>query len=96
MKWLDRILRGSDAPVDPPRGDPARIAEVERVLARIKPLLAQDGGDVRLIAVEEDDVILAWSGACRSCASQADTLRAGIEPTLKRDVTWIASVRAAS
>jgi len=96
VKWLDRILRGSDAAVEPPRGDSARIAEIERVLARIKPMLAQDGGDVRLVAVEGDDVVLAWSGACRSCASQADTLRAGIEPTLKREVPWIASVRAAN
>lgn len=96
MKWLERILRGGEAPVEPARGDAARIAEVERVLARIAPLLAQDGGDVRLVAVEGDDVVLAWSGACRSCASQADTLRAGIEPTLKRDIGWIASVRAAN
>ena len=93
MKWLERILGSERAPRDPARGDPARVAEVERVLARLAPLLAADGGDVRLVAVEGDAVVLAWDGACRSCGSRADTLRGGIEPALRAELAWLGEVR---
>ena len=96
MKWLDRILGLERPEREPARGDPERIAQVERVLARIAPLLAADGGEVRLVAVEGDTVLLDWSGACRSCSAQADTLQRGIEPTLRAEVPWITAVRAAA
>jgi Fe-S cluster biogenesis protein NfuA len=95
VKWLDRILGLEHPEREPARGDPQRIAEVERVLARIAPLLAADGGEVRLVAVEGDAVVLAWSGACRSCSAQAETLQRGIEPALRAELPWITGVRAA-
>lgn len=94
MKWLDRILGLAPETAAPPRGDALRIAQVEGVLAPLRPLLAADGGEVRLVAVEGDDVVLRWSGACRSCASQAETLQRGIEPRLRAALPWIAAVRA--
>ncbi|MCY2961055.1 MAG: NifU family protein [Planctomycetota bacterium] len=70
------------------------MAEVERVLARLAPILAADGGDVRLVEVAEDVVVLAWGGACRSCGSRADTLQRGIEPELRAHLPWLAAVRS--
>lgn len=98
MNWLDRFLesvRGAEAP-DPPRGDPGRVAEVQRVLARVSPLLAADGGEVRLVEVDGDTVVLAWSGACRSCGARSETLQRGIEPELRASLPWLAAVRAAA
>lgn len=96
MKWLDRILGLEPEEREPPRGDPVRIAQVESVLARVAPLLALDGGEVRLVAVEGDEIVLDWRGACRSCSSKADTLQRGIEPQLRAELPWLANVRATS
>jgi len=100
VKWLERILdsvRGDDErAAEPPRGDPERVAEVQRVLARVSPVLAADGGDVRLVEVDGDTVVLAWAGACRSCGSRSDTLQRGIEPELRAHLPWLAGVRSAT
>ncbi|MBL8863396.1 MAG: NifU family protein [Planctomycetes bacterium] len=93
MNWLARILGRARAESAPPAGDPARVAEVERVLAQCAPALALDGGAVELVAVEGDDVVLRWSGACRSCSAQHETLSGGIEPWLRRDLAWLGRVR---
>jgi len=94
VKWLERVFgldRGAD---DPPRGDAQRVAEVQRVLARVAPLLAADGGEVRLVEVDGDAVVLAWGGACRSCGSRAETLQRGIEPELRASLAWLSAVRS--
>jgi Fe-S cluster biogenesis protein NfuA len=96
VKWLERIL-GSDRDAhEPPRGDPERIAQVERVLARVAPILAADGGEVRLVEVDGDAVVLAWGGACRSCGARSETLQRGLEPELRANLPWLADVRSAS
>lgn len=96
MKWLERILGSGHDAHEPARGDPERIAQVERVLARVAPLLAADGGEVRLVEVDGDAVVLAWGGACRSCGARSETLQRGIEPELRASLPWLAAVRSAS
>ncbi len=96
MKWLDRILGLEPETNEPPRGDALRVAEVSSILERLAPVLAADGGEVRLVAVEGDDVVLAWRGACRSCSSRSDTLQLGIEPRLRAELGWVRNVRAAT
>jgi Fe-S cluster biogenesis protein NfuA len=54
-------------------------ADVEAVLQRIRPALALDGGDVRLISIVGNDVCLELLGSCRTCTSGPMTLRYGIE-----------------
>ncbi len=94
MKWLDRILKLDRGADEPARGDPERVAEVQRVLARVSPVLAMDGGEVRLVEVDGDVVVLAWGGACRSCGSRAETLQRGIEPELRANLPWLTGVRS--
>jgi NifU-like protein len=94
VKWLDRLLGSNPEPDAPVRGDPARVIAAQRVLDRMTPLIAADGGDVRLVAVEGDDVVLEWRGACKSCSAQADTLQGALEPELRNALPWLAHVRS--
>ncbi len=52
----------------------------------IRPRLTQDGGDVELIDVVDDKVIVSLRGACSSCRASAVTLKDVVEATLKEHV----------
>lgn len=56
---------------------------VERTLARVRPFLKADGGDVTVVDVEGDDVAIRLSGACARCPHAALTLHFGIEEALR-------------
>ena len=75
-----------------PAGDPARVREVELVLDELRPALAIDGGDVRLVEVFEDGVRLRFVGACSGCGSQGETLRHALVPRLRERLPWIERV----
>lgn len=52
----------------------------------IRPRLTQDGGDIELIDVQGDKVIVSLRGACSSCRASALTLKDVVEATLKEHV----------
>lgn len=52
----------------------------------IRPRLTQDGGDVELIDVVDNKVIVSLRGACSSCRASAVTLKDVVEATLKEHV----------
>ena len=59
--------------------------KVQTVLEKIRPTLQADGGDVTLIAVEEDGTVkVQLTGACGSCPMSTMTLKNGIERLLKQ------------
>lgn len=94
MSWLERLAAGwglGDAQ-SPPEGDPDRIAEVQRVLDELRPLLAADRGDVRLLAVGTDSVRLRMLGACASCHLLESTRRELLEPRLRAALPWVREV----
>jgi len=56
------------------------IDEVKKVLEKVRPYLQQDGGDVEVINVSEDNIVeVKLLGACNGCPMSMMTLRAGIE-----------------
>jgi len=69
--------------------------KVEVALARIRPALQADGGDVELIDVEEGVVKVKLTGACGCCPMSTMTLRNGIERLLRQEVPEIKEVVAA-
>jgi Fe-S cluster biogenesis protein NfuA len=93
VSWLSRFL-GDNAEDSTVSGDPERVSEVERVLEEIRPMLALDGGDFRLVAVEGNVVVLRARGACAGCHAQATTLTEGLERRLRERCAWFESVRA--
>jgi Fe-S cluster biogenesis protein NfuA len=50
---------------------------------RIRPTLAKDGGDIKLIKVESPDVYLQLQGACVGCPSSATTLKYVVEKNIQ-------------
>ena len=77
-------------------GDTAQIvAEIKDLLdTRIRPAVAQDGGDILFNRFEPDTGIL-WlhmRGACAGCPSSAMTLKAGVENMLRHYVPEVSRV----
>lgn len=57
----------------------------ETIDKEIKPMLAQDGGDIDLIDIAGNEVLIALRGACSSCKSAYYTVE-GIEEKLREMV----------
>ena len=62
----------------------------------IRPALQADGGDMTLVAVDEETgrVDIELVGACGSCPASTMTLKAGIERILKDRVPGVTEIRA--
>lgn len=66
---------------------------VEKALDEIRPFLNSDGGDITLIAIEDDKhVKVRLEGACTSCKINQMTLKAGVETTIKKHAPEIETV----
>ncbi len=61
-----------------------KIKKIEAVLEReIKPALRKDGGDIELVDVDGDFVMVSLRGACTSCAKSQTTLKEYVEKKLR-------------
>lgn len=49
-------------------------ALVEATLAKLRPVLQRDGGDIELIAIEGDMIVVDMAGACSGCMLASVTL----------------------
>lgn len=66
---------------------------VERALEEIRPFLKNDGGDISLIAIEDDRLVkVQLQGACVGCSVNTMTLKSGVEMTIKRYAPQIEKV----
>lgn len=68
--------------------------KVEAALAKIRPALQADGGDVELVGVEDGVVKVSLTGACAGCPMSTMTLKQGIERILKAEIPEIKEVVA--
>lgn len=68
--------------------------KVEAALAKIRPMLQRDGGDIQLIDVTDGIVKVKLQGACGSCPMSAMTLKMGVEKQLKQEVPEVKEVIA--
>ena len=69
--------------------------KIEASLDSIRPYLQSDGGDVRLVNINEDlSVELELLGACETCTMSNMTMKAGIEEAIKKVAPEVVSVRA--
>ena len=67
----------------------------ELIETRVRPAVANDGGDIIYKGFREGVVYLAMQGACSGCPSSSATLKQGIEGLLKHYVPEVTEVRAA-
>jgi Fe-S cluster biogenesis protein NfuA len=66
---------------------------VLEALAEIRPDLERDGGDVELVDVSDDGVVkVRLTGACHGCPMGTQTLKMGIERTLKKKIPQVTQV----
>ncbi|MFQ6033998.1 MAG: NifU family protein [Candidatus Bipolaricaulia bacterium] len=68
---------------------------VEEALEGIRPALQADGGDVELVEVTDEGIVLVrLVGACGGCPMATMTLKEGIERLLKQEVPEVQAVEA--
>jgi Fe-S cluster biogenesis protein NfuA len=67
---------------------------VEKALAKIRPMLQRDGGDVELVEVANGVVKVRLTGACKGCPMSQMTLKNGIERLLKQEVPGLTAVES--
>ena len=65
---------------------------VKKVLDKIRPSLQADGGDVKLVSVDNNVVKVQLTGSCGGCPFSQMTLKMGIERTLKEEIPEIKEV----
>lgn len=71
------------------------FTRIEQALDGIRPYLAADGGNVRVLSITEDMVLqLELLGACGTCPMSPMTLKAGVEESVKKAVPEIRAVEA--
>ena len=66
----------------------------ELIDTRVRPAVAQDGGDIVFKGFEDGIVSLHMQGACAGCPSSTATLKHGIENMLRYYVPEVQEVRA--
>ncbi|MEN3973205.1 NifU family protein [Sphingomicrobium sp. XHP0235] len=71
------------------------IAQIKELIeTRVRPAVAQDGGDIVYRGYKSGHVYLALQGACAGCPSSTITLKNGIEGLIKHYVPEVTSVEA--
>jgi Fe-S cluster biogenesis protein NfuA len=71
------------------------VAQIKELIeTRVRPAVAQDGGDIVYRGYQEGTVYLALHGACSGCPSSTMTLKQGIESLLKHYVPEVEAVEA--
>jgi Fe-S cluster biogenesis protein NfuA len=70
------------------------VATIKELLeTRVRPAVAQDGGDITFQGFRDGIVYLHMRGACSGCPSSTATLRHGIENLLRHFVPEVQEVR---
>ena len=71
------------------------VAQIRELIdTRVRPAVAQDGGDIVYRGFQKGTVYLALHGACSGCPSSTMTLKNGIEGLLKHYVPEVETVEA--
>ena len=67
----------------------------ELIETRVRPAVAQDGGDIIFHSFDEGVVYLEMHGSCSGCPSSTATLKNGIETMLKHYIPEVLAVEPA-
>lgn len=102
---MEHYLSGADAAGSEDANDSAgvsydpkdeeTVATIKELLeSRVRPAVAQDGGDITFSGFRDGIVYLHMRGACSGCPSSTATLRHGIENLLKHFCPEVVEVQA--
>jgi Fe-S cluster biogenesis protein NfuA len=71
------------------------VAQIRELIeTRVRPAVANDGGDIVYRGFDKGKVFLQLQGACSGCPSSSATLKQGIEQLLRHYVPEVTEVRA--
>jgi Fe-S cluster biogenesis protein NfuA len=85
---------GEAAPAGDEAEDDEIVAQIKDLLeTRVRPAVAQDGGDIIFHSFEDGVVYLHMQGSCSGCPSSTATLKMGIENMLRHYVPEVVEVR---
>jgi Fe-S cluster biogenesis protein NfuA len=71
------------------------VSQIKELLeTRVRPAVAQDGGDIIFEDFTDGVVYLHMQGSCSGCPSSTATLKAGIENMLRHYIPEVVEVRA--
>lgn len=74
--------------------DAGIVNQIKELLdTRVRPAVAQDGGDITFYGFERGVVYLHMQGACAGCPSSTITLKMGIENLLRHYIPEVTEVR---
>ena len=69
------------------------LKSVANTLDQVRPYLQADGGDIEVVELTDDNILkVRLTGACHGCPFSMQTLKAGVEQAIKRDIPQIAEV----
>ena len=72
--------------------DAETVATIKELLeTRVRPSVANDGGDIKFRGFRDGTVYLAMKGSCSGCPSSSQTLKHGIQNLLKH---YLPDIRA--
>jgi len=97
LSGLPALTEGSDEDADDDNYDEADSETVavikELIETRVRPAVANDGGDITFQGFRDGVVFLHMRGACSGCPSSTATLKQGIENLLRHFVPDVTEVR---
>ncbi|MGE4263008.1 MAG: NifU family protein [Desulfovibrio sp.] len=67
--------------------------KVEAALAKVRPMLQADGGDVELVDVTPNGIVMVrLTGRCKGCPMSQMTLKSGVERVVLKEVPQVKAV----
>ena len=92
---LPVLAEGVETVAESGEEDTEIVSQIKELLdTRVRPAVAQDGGDIVFRGFERGIVYVHLQGSCSGCPSSTATLRMGIENMLKHYVPEVMEVRA--
>jgi NFU1 iron-sulfur cluster scaffold homolog, mitochondrial len=69
------------------------VESVQKVLKeQINPSVAEHGGAIELLDVKKNDIFIKMSGGCQGCGMAAETLKRGVEESLRKAIPDLGQV----
>jgi Fe-S cluster biogenesis protein NfuA len=89
------MIEGAPAAASGDGEDDDIVVQIKELLdTRVRPAVAQDGGDIVFHSFQEGIVYLHMQGSCSGCPSSSATLKSGIENMLRHYIPEVVEVRA--
>ena len=89
------IQVADDAVFEEDPADAGIIDQIKELIeTRVRPAVAQDGGDIVYRGYRDGTLFLAMQGACSGCPSSTITLKRGIESLIRHYVPEVETVEA--